>query len=107
FFGCSAFNQPIGSWNISAVTNVDNMLSGCAAFNQNLSGWTFSAGTSHNNYDTSATVWQSDYKPHFAEYKKKKRVRLCSSLPLPGGEGGLRRSHVDSDCFDQIGSILV
>lgn len=67
FFGCSAFNQPIGSWNVSAVTNVDNMLSGCTAFNQNLSGWTFSAGTSHNNYDNSATAWQSDYKPHFAE----------------------------------------
>lgn len=67
FFGCSAFNQPIGSWNISAVTNIDNMLSGCAAFNQNLSYWTFSASISHNNYDNSATAWQSDYKPHFAE----------------------------------------
>ena len=66
FFGCSAFNQPIGSWNVSAVKNIDNMLSGCAAFNQNLSGWAFSAGTSHNNYDNSTTAWQSDYKPPFA-----------------------------------------
>lgn len=66
FFGCSAFNQPIGSWNVSAVKNIDNMLSGCAAFNQNLSGWAFSAGTSHNNYDNSTTAWQSDYKPTFA-----------------------------------------
>ena len=67
FFGCSAFNQPIGSWNVTAVTNIDNMLSGCAAFNQNLSDWTFSASISHNNYDNGATAWQSDYKPHFAE----------------------------------------
>lgn len=67
FFGCSAFNQPIGSWNVSAVKNVDNMLSGCAAFNQNLSGWTFTTGTSHVDYDTGTTAWQSDYKPTFAE----------------------------------------
>ncbi len=39
FWGASAFNQPIGNWNISAVTNMGAMFSFASAFNQNLCLW--------------------------------------------------------------------
>lgn len=67
FYGCSVFNQPIGSWDVSSVKNIDNMFYGCFTFNQDLSGWTFPAGTSHVNYDDDTMAWQAGYKPHFTE----------------------------------------
>lgn len=66
FMGCSAFNQPINAWDVTHVTNIDNMFLGCSSFNQDLRMWVFPEGVSHNNYDSSATAWQSDYKPTFA-----------------------------------------
>ena len=38
FYG-SAFNQPIGDWNVSSVTTMESMFSNADAFNQDLSGW--------------------------------------------------------------------
>ena len=35
----TAFNQPIGSWNTSNVTNMSGMFRDATAFNQNLSTW--------------------------------------------------------------------
>jgi surface protein len=41
----SAFNQDIGNWNVSLVTNMDSMLRGAYAFNQNISSWNTAAVT--------------------------------------------------------------
>ena len=41
----SSFNQPIGSWNVSKVTNMTQMFYGNNAFNQPLSGWNVSSVT--------------------------------------------------------------
>ena len=41
FKGASAFNQAVGSWNTSKVTAMGNMFNGAFAFNQNLCQWRF------------------------------------------------------------------
>ena len=39
FAGCTAFNQPLGKWNVANVVNMDSMFLKCSAFNQPLGGW--------------------------------------------------------------------
>jgi surface protein len=43
FFGNSSFNQDISSWNTSAVTNMQSLFFGATSFNQPIGGWTTSA----------------------------------------------------------------
>ena len=45
FIDAEAFNQPIGNWDVSNVTNMRNMF-GCAkAFNQPIGNWDVSSVT--------------------------------------------------------------
>ena len=39
FSGCASFNQPLNSWDVSKVTDMENMFSGCTSFNQPLNNW--------------------------------------------------------------------
>jgi len=39
FYGAAAFDQPIGAWNVSKVTNMGWMFASATTFNQNLSAW--------------------------------------------------------------------
>ena len=39
FKGCTAFNAPIGHWDVSHVENMGSMLSSCQNFNQPLNKW--------------------------------------------------------------------
>jgi surface protein len=45
FVNASAFNQPIGNWNTSAVTNMGYMFRGASAFNQPIGNWNTSKVT--------------------------------------------------------------
>ena len=41
----STFIQPIGDWNTSAVTSLDNMFRNASAFNKPIGDWNVSAVT--------------------------------------------------------------
>ena len=49
FDHAEAFNQPIGSWDVSKVTNMRNMFCGANAFNQPIGIWDVSKVTNMRN----------------------------------------------------------
>ena len=46
----SSFNQPIGSWNTSSVTNMSSMFENSTSFNQDISGWNVDLVSSYVNF---------------------------------------------------------
>ena len=58
FYQADAFNQDIGSWNVSSVMNMTYMFSYADVFNQDLSGWCVdNLGSAQTSFDTSANAW--------------------------------------------------
>lgn len=43
FFGAAAFNAPLNAWDVSSVTSMSQMFSGASAFDQPLDDWDVSA----------------------------------------------------------------
>ena len=48
FLGATSFNQPLNNWNVSNVTNMMYMFRGASSFNQPLNKWNVSKVTSMN-----------------------------------------------------------
>ena len=60
FFGATAFNQEIGSWNTAAVTDMSYMFFGATAFNQNISTWNTAAVTAMQSMFFGATAFNQE-----------------------------------------------
>ena len=58
FCEASDFNQPIGSWNTSGVIDMERMFFYASDFNQDLSGWCVTLIPSEPyNFDDGASSW--------------------------------------------------
>jgi len=64
FWDADAFNQDIGSWNVSNVTDMGSMFRQVNAFNQNLSSWDVNGVTSCLVFRDNTPQWTLP-KPNF------------------------------------------
>ena len=59
-FQGSPFNQPIGNWIVSNVTNMQGMFYQATAFNRDISGWNVSNVTNMSGMFNYATVFNQN-----------------------------------------------
>ena len=50
FYGATSFNQPLNSWDVSGVTNMNGMFASATAFNQPLNSWDVSSVQAMGNF---------------------------------------------------------
>lgn len=68
-FENSNFNQPIGDWDVSNVTDMDNMFKDNSEFNQDISNWCVEQIPSKpTDFDTNTDPnWSEEMKPKWGE----------------------------------------
>ena len=64
-FEWSSFNQPIGNWDVSNVTDMSRMFHGATSFNQDISKWDVSKVTNVELIFMGAVSFNPKYIPKF------------------------------------------
>jgi surface protein len=89
FYKATNFNQNIGSWNVSKVTNMSYMFSNTANFNQNIGSWNTSAVTNMNAMFQSASAfnqsigsWNVSNVTNFVNFMSSKTTETFSTTNL-------------------------
>ena len=59
FYNCTGFNQPIGDWDTSKVTDMRQMLYGCNLFDQDLGGWDVTGVLSFSSFFANNPVFNN------------------------------------------------
>jgi len=59
FNNATSFNQPLNNWNVSNVSDMDNMFDNAVSFNQYLSSWVTSNVSDMNNMFGNAHVFNN------------------------------------------------
>ena len=57
FSDAESFNQPIGNWNVSSVTNMFRMFRGASSYNQDISIWSVENVTSCDLFSSNTAQW--------------------------------------------------
>jgi surface protein len=79
FSGTFAFNQKIGNWNTSKVTDMGQMFFVARAFNQNIGSWDTSKVTNMNYMFYSATAFNNNGSPNIGNWNTAK-VAIMNSM---------------------------
>ena len=66
FENAEAFNQPIGNWDVSNVTDMRNMFYAATSFNQDISNWDVSSVTDFDGFSEDAPLSETN-KPNFIQ----------------------------------------
>jgi surface protein len=77
FYHAIAFNQPIGSWDVSTVGNMSGMFNSASSFNQDLSGWNVGSVSNMSYMFQNA----SSFDQSLATYATKTQPRAAVFFP--------------------------
>jgi MoxR-like ATPase len=61
FEECTSFNEPLNNWNVSNVMDMTNMFYGCSAFNQPLNNWNVSNVMDMTNMFYGCSAFKSNF----------------------------------------------
>lgn len=80
FEGAIAFNQPIGSWNVSNVEQMRSMFKGANVFNQSLENWVISNARYTYDLFTDTALSTNNYDSMLIKWSTLNLNRCCFRL---------------------------